>query len=747
MHFLRYLSVALVAAALGDGALRSSPPDEPLPDLLVGYTEFRTDLPGGRYVSEATFRAAIVKADGTGQRLLAEELTREKGAWTQFVGWSPDGKAAKVSRYWKSEEVGKWEEANKTFRPPGDGFRHDSYLVDLASGKATKEAPALDKKKNEQIKNLVHGLSVSPDGKRSAFEDPAYRLFLADADGSNAKQVKTGNRFHLMPSWSPDGAWVLVVAGEHYDCHPHVLKADGTGLRKLASRNGYRGVIDYLDVYDFHDGSSDLPTWAPDSKSVFYTAKVGSNVELFRVTLDGKSEQLTEKPAGSMHYHPAASPDGKWLLYGSKRNGVRQLYIMRLSDKKEHRITDLKKGHAAMWAHWQPAANLGGGQPEQPAPDEVAKLIGRLDSEDFRTRQEASVQLEKLGAAVLPALRKARKTDVELEAKRRIEQVIGQIEAGLTQKEARPLVEKKVEQNFIEHLAGGVSFEMVAVPAGTYWMGSPPNEKNRNAHEGPRHPVTVKPFWIGKCEVTWDQYDRWGPAKLAPKRKDPPEKADAVTRPSPTYHDETFGYGREGHPVLGISTHHAMEYCRWLSAKTGKNYRLPTEAEWEWACRAGTETAYFFGDDPSKLGAYAWYEANSKETTHVVAAKKPNPWGLCDMYGNVAEWCIDYYQDDFYARFPVDTATVQPVNRPRPVRYPYVVRGGSWVHGAEKSRSATRLFSDKEWNRRDPGRPQSIWWLVDADFVGFRVVCIAEENDNLFGVQSPITPKSPDYER
>ena len=149
-------------------------------------------------------------------------------------------------------------------------------------------------------------MSISPDGKRSAFEDPAYRLFLADADGSNAKQVKTGQRFHLMPSWSPDGAWVLFVAGEHYDCHPHVVKADGTGLKKLASRNGYRGVIDFLDVYDFHDGSSDLPVWAPDSKSVFYTAKVGSNVELFRVTLDGKSEQLTDTPAGSMHYHPAA---------------------------------------------------------------------------------------------------------------------------------------------------------------------------------------------------------------------------------------------------------------------------------------------------------------------------------------------------------------------------------------------------------------------------------------------------------
>jgi Tol biopolymer transport system component len=150
---------------------------------------------------------------------------------------------------------------------------------------------------------------------------------------------------------------VLFLAGEHYDCHPHVVKPDGTGLKKLASRNGYRGVIDYLDVYDFHDGSSNTPVWAPDSKSVFYTAKVGRNVELFRVPLDGKPEQLTDTPAGSMHYHPTPSRDGKWLVYGSKRDGVRQLYVMRLSYKREWRITDLAKGRAAMWPHWQPAAN------------------------------------------------------------------------------------------------------------------------------------------------------------------------------------------------------------------------------------------------------------------------------------------------------------------------------------------------------------------------------------------------------
>jgi len=396
MHHLRYFSLALVATVLGLGFLRADDADDKPPDLLIGYTEFRTDLPGGRYVNVATMRAVVVKADGTGRRVLADELTREKNYWIQFRGWSPDGKVAVFSRAWMSDENGKWEEEHKTFRFSKGGYLCDGYLFDLATGKATNVTEVervshaneylqfwpdekqlsfgatidgvshpfvMDpdgKNKRELIRktgNLVHGMSISPDGKRGTYETPNYQLFIADADGSNAQQVKTGHHFHLMPSWSPDGAWVLFVAGAHYDCHPHIVKADGTDLAKLASRNGYRGVIDYLDVYDFHDGSSDLPVWAPDSRSVFYTASIGRNVELFRVTLDGKSEQLTDTPAGSMHYHPAPSRDGKWLLYGSKRDGVRQLYLMRLEDKTERRLTDLKKGHAAMWASWQPAAN------------------------------------------------------------------------------------------------------------------------------------------------------------------------------------------------------------------------------------------------------------------------------------------------------------------------------------------------------------------------------------------------------
>jgi Tol biopolymer transport system component len=387
---------------LGPVALFAADKEEMPPDALIGYTEFRTNLPGGRHVNVKTMRAVVVKADGTGRRVLAEELTREAGYWMQFVGWSPDGKAASLSRSWKSEENGKWEEEHKTFRLTADGLLCDAYLLDLASGKATNVTAVervshcnvglyfwpgdasklgflgmvdgvwrpfrmdLDgKNKRDLIKdspNLVYGLSVSPDGKRSAYLRD-YQLYLADGEGSNARHVNTGHPFDFVPLWSPDGSLLLFLSGEHYDCHPHVVKADGTGLKKLASRGGYRGVVQFLDVPDFHDGSSDYPVWAADGKSVFYTAKVGRSVELFRVTLDGKSERLSDAPAGTLHYHPEPSPDGKWLAYGSKRDGIRQLFVMRLSDKKERRITDLAEGRGAMWPHWQPTGTKPGGSP------------------------------------------------------------------------------------------------------------------------------------------------------------------------------------------------------------------------------------------------------------------------------------------------------------------------------------------------------------------------------------------------
>jgi formylglycine-generating enzyme required for sulfatase activity len=308
-----------------------------------------------------------------------------------------------------------------------------------------------------------------------------------------------------------------------------------------------------------------------------------------------------------------------------------------------------------------------------------------------------------------------------------------------------PKIDKAGHKNYTETLTERVKFEMVAIPGGTYLMGSPSSEPGRTADEGPQHPVTVRPFWMGKLEVTWDEYDlywRKNPG-AAPPTAPKEMAADAVTRPTPPYADETFGHGRDGHPVLCITHHAAMQYCAWLSAKTGKIYRLPTEAEWEWACRAGTTTPYSYGGDPAKLGEYAWYEKNSDDTAHKVGEKKPNPWGLYDMHGGLAEWCVDLYQKDFYSKFPLDRPTLEPVLISGAVRFPHVARGGSWIDPPEKCRSAARRFSEKDWLRRDPQRPQSIWWLTEAEFVGFRLVRPVEELESLKGLRSKVTRESP----
>jgi formylglycine-generating enzyme required for sulfatase activity len=308
-----------------------------------------------------------------------------------------------------------------------------------------------------------------------------------------------------------------------------------------------------------------------------------------------------------------------------------------------------------------------------------------------------------------------------------------------------PKLETALHKSYAEKIPGSaVKFEMIAVPGGTFQMGSPPGEKGRSDDEGPQHAVALKPFWIGKCEVTWDEYDQYWKSKDTVKPPPPPvpTDADAITRPTPPYADETFGLGREGFPLICVTHHAAMEYCRWLSYKTGKHYRLPTEAEWEYACRAGTTTPFSFGDSPQELDEFAWHLGNSDEVTHQVGQKRPNPWGLFDMHGNVAEWCLDHYQKDFYAKFSADKPTLNPVLLPTADRFSHVVRGGSWADKPERCRSAARRGSDKTWLKLDPQRPQSIWWMTSAEFVGFRIVRAVEEYDNLKNLRSTVTRES-----
>jgi formylglycine-generating enzyme required for sulfatase activity len=274
-----------------------------------------------------------------------------------------------------------------------------------------------------------------------------------------------------------------------------------------------------------------------------------------------------------------------------------------------------------------------------------------------------------------------------------------------------------------------VSFDMIPIPGGVFKMGSPSTEKGHKADEAPVHQVQIEPFWMGKYEVTWDEYDIWSFNLDIQRRKVTRQKAndedriaDAVTRPTKPYTDMTFDMGHDGFPAICMTQLAAKMYCKWLSAKTGRYHRLPTEAEWEYACRAGTTTAYSCGDDPKKLGEYAWINDNSEEKYHKIGKKKPNPWGLYDMHGNVAEWVLDEYQPNFYAILAKKKRPAkEPLALPTKV-YGRVVRGGSWDEDATQARSAAREFSITDWKIQDPQIPQSIWYFTDAKHVGFRVI-------------------------
>jgi formylglycine-generating enzyme required for sulfatase activity len=287
--------------------------------------------------------------------------------------------------------------------------------------------------------------------------------------------------------------------------------------------------------------------------------------------------------------------------------------------------------------------------------------------------------------------------------------------------------EMKAYRELIEHTEAKI--DMLPIPGGTFTMGSPDAEEGRSEAEGPQRTVQVSPFWMSKFEVTWDAYDVWASDLDIYRREQfqfaltPRDKvADIfqISQPTKPYTDMSFGMGKRGFPAICMTQHAARVFCKWLSAKTGRYYRLPTEAEWEYACRAGTTTAYSFGDDPAQLPEYGWFFDNTTDAYVKVGKKKPNPWGLYDMHGNVAEWVLDSYTDEGFVNFPTDGAQ-DPLNVPKTL-YPRVVRGGGFNQPATACRSASREGSTEDWIAQDPQVPVSIWYLTDALHVGFRIV-------------------------
>ena len=261
-----------------------------------------------------------------------------------------------------------------------------------------------------------------------------------------------------------------------------------------------------------------------------------------------------------------------------------------------------------------------------------------------------------------------------------------------------------------------VEYGMAPIPAGEFLMGSTGPEAKPN--EQPQHKVRVSAFWMQTHEVTWDAYLMFMFADQAKEVGRADDIVDGLSRPTAPFVEMSFGRGSSGgFPAISMTQHAANKFAEWLSAKTGEYYRLPTEAEWEYACRAGTTS----GTEPGPLADDAWFAANSPQgayttgTYHKVGTKKPNASGLYDMLGNVMEWTLDQYAP--YTAAPAENPWVKST-----APYPHAVRGGSWSNDAAAVSCTVRVPSDPSWKKQDPQLPKSIWYMTDAQWVGFRLV-------------------------
>ncbi|MEM9362347.1 MAG: formylglycine-generating enzyme family protein [Bacteroidota bacterium] len=275
------------------------------------------------------------------------------------------------------------------------------------------------------------------------------------------------------------------------------------------------------------------------------------------------------------------------------------------------------------------------------------------------------------------------------------------------------------QPDYAQELPGTqLMIELVGIPKGSFIMGSPRTEVGREEDEGPQRKVEIEGFWMSSHEVSWDLYNLFLQRNLddlsyTEKGEEVILSPDAITGATIPYVDMSLGMGTgKNLPVGNVTQLGASKFCEWLSALTGNFYRLPTEAEWEYAARAGEDGPRFFPQEEN-LEDYAWYASNSDGSYHEIGKKKPNPWGLYDIYGNVAEWTLDQY--DVYKNTNGDYVPVVK-------EYPTVVRGGSYKDNVQYLRSAARQPSKPLWKQRDPQFPKSKWWHTDAPFVGFRIV-------------------------
>jgi formylglycine-generating enzyme required for sulfatase activity len=270
---------------------------------------------------------------------------------------------------------------------------------------------------------------------------------------------------------------------------------------------------------------------------------------------------------------------------------------------------------------------------------------------------------------------------------------------------------------YTQKINENIAIDMVPIPGGNYLIGSPITEKGRQKDEGPQLKVEITAFWIGATEITHDQF-----MAFRFEDKDLNPKPDAISRPTAQYIDLTWGMGKEGgFPANSMQPYTAIAYCKWLWKKTGIFYRLPTEAEWEYAANAGKKSIYGDGITPQNIKNYAWFNFNSESKYHQVSKKLPNKWGLYDMVGNVAEWTMDMYSEKYFELLKAKPQGNNYIKRDNYRAY-HTAKGGGFKSSINEMRLADRQPQTENWNKRDPQIPRSKWWLTDGDSIGFRIV-------------------------
>ena len=283
------------------------------------------------------------------------------------------------------------------------------------------------------------------------------------------------------------------------------------------------------------------------------------------------------------------------------------------------------------------------------------------------------------------------------------------------------------KSNYSEKIPNSdLSIEMIFIQGGEYSMGN----KNSNVN------TQISSFWMSKYEITWEIYNLFMEFDQSNKLEyiidGDTIKVDGISKPTTPYTDMTFGMGYEGFPAVNMTHFAASKFCKWLSLITGNYYRLPTEAEWEYACRSGTSSDYYYGDDISLIDEYSWNKNNSDNSYQRVGQKIPNKWGLHDMLGNVSEWVADSYDDNIFKskKLMKDPFIFSES------KYPKVYRGGSWNDEPSSLLTHKRFYSDNSLQKRDPQIPKSQWWNTDAPNIGFRIVRVnkddSESRRNMF---------------